>query len=246
MNYHHQKPFEKSIENIINTYFNKIYIINLENRTDRWEKLVTKLKKYNIHNYIRFIAIDGRKEPYISTFRKMKAYTLETPGAYGLLLTVYNILLDAIEKKYERILILEDDVIFCNYFDSVFNDYIKNIPFNWKLLYLGSSMHSWRLDKRCHHNIEKKYCTTDGSIAGAFAVGIHHSVYNDLLHLIKYSYKPWDIGPLSIVNKKYRNSYVITPNIVIADVRNSDIRNNKDMNEKAAKCKWKLQFYDID
>ena len=68
-------------------------------------------------------------------------------------------------------------------------DYVKNIPYNWKLLYLGSSMHNWRLDKRCHHNIEKKYCTTNGSIAGAFAVGIDHSVYNDLLHLIKYSYK---------------------------------------------------------
>jgi len=233
------------MNNIINTYFDKIYIINLERRNDRWLNLEKKLLKYNITNYIRFKAIDGYTEPYLSTFRRMRCPTLETPGAYGLLLTVYNIITDAINKNYNRILLLEDDILFCNNFDSIFNEYIHNIPNNWKLLYLGSSMHNWRLKKRCNHNIEKKYCTTNGSIAGAFSVGIDKSVFHELLHLIKFSFKPWDIGPLSIINKKnYNHCYVITPNIIIADVRDSDIRNNKNLIEKAANCNWKLQFYD--
>ena len=35
----------------------KIYIINLKNRIDRWEKCLEQLKRYNITNFERFNAI---------------------------------------------------------------------------------------------------------------------------------------------------------------------------------------------
>ena len=50
MNPQQAQAYEKPLQNMINTYFNKIYIINLQHRTDRWEKLLVKLKKYNIDN----------------------------------------------------------------------------------------------------------------------------------------------------------------------------------------------------
>ena len=43
--------------NILNTYFDKIFIINLDSRTDRWKECEELLKLYDITNYERVSAI---------------------------------------------------------------------------------------------------------------------------------------------------------------------------------------------
>jgi len=41
---------------------------------------------------------------------------------------------------YEKIAIFDDDIIFCNDFESRFEYYTKNVPSDWEILYLGNDI----------------------------------------------------------------------------------------------------------
>ena len=45
--------------------------------------------------------------------------------------------MDAKKNKYNKILFMEDDVIFHKEFNSLFNDITSKIDDDWKILYLG-------------------------------------------------------------------------------------------------------------
>ena len=231
----------------INNYFDKIYVLNLNHRHDRMQKMVSRLKKNNITNYIRFSAINGSEEPYYSQWsyiKKMRPFGfLETPGSYGVLLSAYFIIIHATQNNYQSILILEDDVIFhCN-FKNLFSSKISNIPLNWKLLYLGSSMHQWRIEQRCRHY--PNYLVPQGSIPGAFALGIKKECFPILVKSIMKLNSPWDMAPLKTINQTFPGQcYVLYPNLVIADTQDSDIREPKSLDIKKRDCGWKLEDYD--
>ena len=56
---------------------------------------------------------------------------------------------------------------------------------------------------------------------------------------------PFDKEPLSKVMKKYPDHcFVAFPNLVIADVSKSNIRESRNMAEHAEKMKWDLSFYE--
>ena len=114
-----------------------------------------------------------------------------------------------------------------------------------KLLYLGTSCHSWRIHKRFKYF--QSYVQSTGTIPGAFSVGIHRSIIPILIKLLKNSNEPWDTGPLKYINKHYHSQcYIVYPYLTIADVTDSDIRKSKSMQEKANKCEWNLNNYDLD
>lgn len=230
----------------INTYFDKIYVLNLNHRVDRMNKMISRLQKNNIYNYIRFPAINGYQEPFYSqwsSIRRRSFGSLETPGSYGVLLSAYFILTHAFQNNYQSILILEDDVIFHNNFENLFSLRINTVPFNWKLLYLGSSMHQWRIKERCRHY--PNFLVPNGSIPGAFALGIKKDCFNILIKSIMNLNSPWDMDPLKRVNQVFSGQcYVIYPNLIIADTRDSDIRKGKSLDIKKKDCGWKLDDYD--
>lgn len=226
----------------MNTYFDKIYILNLEERKDRWESMKKKLKKNNIYNFIRFSAIPGKKEPYYSLYRKLNFF--DSPGAFGVLLSAYNIILHAIHHKYKRICILEDDILFHKHFNVLFEEKISKIPNNWKLLFLGSSIHAWRYRHKC--KINKDFIIPEGSIPGAFALGIDCTCYRYLIEEIRKCNSAWDLTPIKSINKRfYGHCYILNPNLIIADTRDSDIREGKSLELKSKKCLWNLYEYDL-
>jgi len=228
----------------INSFFDKIYVLNLDHRTDRMSSMKKKLHKNGITNYCRFPAINGHQKPHIDHWRNLKFF-FDTPGAYGVLMSAYFILIDALKKKYHRILILEDDVLFHHDFTKLFNQKIKSIPSHWKLLFLGSSMHQWRLQQRC--KILPDYIIPRGSIPGAFALGINCDSYLPLISQIKKLNSSWDLGPIKYINTLFSSQcFVLNPNLVIADTSDSDIRDGKDMKTKCKDCGWKLENYDFN
>jgi len=230
----------------INTYFDKIYVINLVRRPDRKEKIEKRLKKHNITNYIIFPATDGANSPMYSYYLRIKGFT-DTAGAFGVLSSAARLIHDAAKNKYKRILILEDDAVFHKDFDNQFNERISMIPQDWKLLYFGTSMRKWRISDISQRHRVKQYLTSKGSIAGAFAVGIDASVYPDLLIDLNYTNKPWDLGPLRAVNVKYNNRCIVLyPYLILCDTRDSDIRRNKSLQEKNQTCGWDIQNFEYD
>lgn len=240
---------------ILNSQYQKIYVINLDHRRDRMSKVKTLLDKYKI-NYSRFSAINGRRpDIYNHWYKKMvsnKKCKLRSPGSFGYLLSFFYILNDAITNKYERILVMDDDVLFHRDLDNIIEK--LSIPINWKLIYYG-------VCHQQHHNIPSMqtsspeyYRVTDfqkifgkGNIDGSHMVGINSSIFMELCDLIKNSLLPFDSGPLKSIYTKYHDEcFVIYPYIAIQDLRDSDIQDNFSDNYRNRYYKmwgWNLKDY---
>jgi len=129
----------------VNTFFDKVFVINLFDKTARWKKVSAQLKRRKIKAE-RFIAIDGRCKDQGATGCRQKLKSLELthnvkitkPSGYSYKeivpassLTIGTILLlrAMVKNKWKRILILEDDVDLARNFEKRFRA--------WDLLYLG-------------------------------------------------------------------------------------------------------------
>jgi hypothetical protein len=113
----------------MNDYFDHIYCINLDKRTDRWEDCVKQFKKHNL-TVERFSAIDGSI---------VENPTSLLPGEYGVLSTHIELIKDAKSKGYNNILILEDDVEFIDNINEYFSSIKNQIPNDCIMLYLGGN-----------------------------------------------------------------------------------------------------------
>lgn len=113
--------------------FDKIYCINLDKRKDRWEQSELEFKKHGL-NVERFSAIDGN----CITLRSRNSFRLNK-GEQGCILSHINILKSMVEQGLEKILILEDDVSFVDNLNNLLDCYIKQVPPNWDMLYLGGN-----------------------------------------------------------------------------------------------------------
>ena len=127
----------------MNQYFDKIFIINLDHRTDRWEQCLQQLQTYNISNYERFSAI----KPILSDYPKQYYNRYTCPkrdpnyiiGALGCKLSHYEIIKLSKERNYKNILILEDDFLLKENFNMILNQGLQELLFDWHMLYLGGN-----------------------------------------------------------------------------------------------------------
>ena len=102
----------------LNDYFDNIYIINLEHRTDRWQHCEQQMAKHGF------------------TAEKFKAIgaTEMIKGWQACTLSHIAVLEDARQRGLERVLVLEDDFVFADDFNSM---YFYSYYTNWDILYLG-------------------------------------------------------------------------------------------------------------
>jgi len=117
-------------------FFEKIYLINLEERQDRLEKSLINFNNYGIDNFERVDGIKIRKEnyPYLEDREKCQL---------GCALSFYKTIEKAYEKKFNSILIFEDDFEFIHSKDDT-NLFLKksidNLPPDWDIFYLGANI----------------------------------------------------------------------------------------------------------
>jgi len=114
----------------LNTFFEKIYCINIDRRTDRWEKCLLEFNKHNI-TVERFSAVDGN----ITNHNLGYPYDNELAGA----LSHLNIIKKAKELNLKNVLILEDDVEFNENINETFDSFIKQIPEDWDSINFGGN-----------------------------------------------------------------------------------------------------------
>ncbi len=109
----------------VNTHFDEVYVINLNYRDDMSQAIEDQLRRLNI--YARIVeGINGYELPHLYEYEQyaklppgalgapgdeiqLKQKAIPNPGAWGLLKTYRMILLDAMEKRHKRILVLEGD-----------------------------------------------------------------------------------------------------------------------------------------
>jgi len=246
----------KNIQTVefINNYFDKIYVLNMQKRPDRWVRTTNLLEENHIYNVERFIGFDGnesdhkneweayKKKPLSQDERLIKQKGIKSAGSWAILKSMRNLILDAKSKGYNRILTLQDDVFFHKQFIDKLQQSLSLI-LSWKLLYLGASQHGWN---NININSSKGFYKCFGTTDGAFAVAIDCSVYDLILSEINKFVLPFDTGALCSVQKKFADEcYVLSPNLIIADVRDSNLRKSRDLNHTGLIFKWDLDMYNI-
>lgn len=145
------------MKNEINKFFDKVYVINLFDKEERWKKMKKQFDNRKIQ-IERFVAVDGRCKGQgeegckakmktfemvynvkISNKRKLPLY--EIIPAASLTIGTIVLLRNMVAKKYKHILICEDDIELGRNFEKNFRrgiDELKGTKHeNWDVLYLG-------------------------------------------------------------------------------------------------------------
>lgn len=115
--------------NKLNEIFDRIYCINLDSRTDRWERSTEIFNNMNLE-VTRHSANDGSAHNSESRVNR---------GEVGCLWSHREILQQAEDENLGPILILEDDIEFVRGFDHLFEKYWERTPQDWDMLYLGAN-----------------------------------------------------------------------------------------------------------
>lgn len=257
------------MKHFLNEYFDEIYIISLRRRVDRLVKVSKKFFDLGI-KFTVVDAVDGSEQEVQKDYQAYvdmplggeNAHPLElayrrkmidSAGAWAYMKTYKKILEEAQDNKLRRILCFDDDVIFHKDFNDLIDKAIRKVPQDWKLLHLGATQHLWDFPSAIKYSDAaiKAYDSsqdyyhplyTDGS----FAVGIDQSVFSTLINEIGKMNCSFDSGPLRKIMQESQDScVVIQPNLVIADVTESDIRSARDQTKLSQKLKWDLRFYDL-
>lgn len=160
----------------------KVFVINLEHRTDRREQIIEELKRVGIDNYEIFKAIQPTEEtmkiwnpnfiipmhPWFKMKNKNGDVTKYRIGALGCMLSHLEIIKKCVENNYENVLILEDDTIFkidngwkFDTIMSVLDSQIKDL--NFGLLYLTGNHKDAILEKKTDNITQVKGSLTTGS-----------------------------------------------------------------------------------
>ena len=200
--------------NKINYYFDKIYIINLERRKDRYKKTNDLLNKFNIKaEFIK--AYDGIKNEneYLMDVKN----NIINIGGYGRIQSLLMIIQDMRKNKYKNILILEDDIYILKNFVNEMEKIMKNIIIKnkeWDMLFLGVNYN--------YKNIKQKIFKIVDKVTGGYAVGISYSIIDDYEYILRQFNTYIDTEPYKILKYKYR-LYGIYPNLIILEIKNRDI-----------------------
>lgn len=192
----------------LNNFFDKIYCINLEHRTDRWKKSKELFDKYNI-KVDRFNAINGKN--ISNDIRK----NILLDGEIGVLLTHLEIIKECKKNNYKSVFIFEDDVDFIEDFDQMFNVICKQIPENFDFLYLGGN--NIQGSQRITTNIHKIFHTY-----AIQSFGIKNTMFDYILENLPDYKKQIDVFYAELHSKT--NSYITKPHLTWQRPDYSDIQ----------------------
>lgn len=118
------------------SFFEKIYLINLEERKDRLENSLTNFNNYEINNFEKFNGIKINDNEYAFLSEKDKSQL-------GCSLSFYRVINDAYVKNFNSILIFEDDFEFIHDKKNTnlfLNKSIDSLPSDWDIFYLGANI----------------------------------------------------------------------------------------------------------
>ena len=128
----------------LNNLVDKIFIINLESRPDKYNDITKALDNLKITNYERFNAIKPsldeiyKSKPLVTLYNK----TYYGKGVVGCKLSHIEVIKIARDRGYKQILILEDDAKPIDNFETILNNVISElttIDDKWSFLYLSAN-----------------------------------------------------------------------------------------------------------
>lgn len=195
----------------LNDFFEKIFCVNLDRRTDRWAECQEIFKKHEL-NVERISAIDGSALAFPLSNNVDENGYVHPPhingvniGAIGCSMSHLYIARYAKQTNLRNYLVLEDDVDFISELNPIFDMISNQIPQAWDLLYLGGNHFSGKPTKYTEHLYKINWTVTSHSI------GVNSSIYDRLIEKLTKIARPVDCNYAELL--KETNSYVTNPHL---------------------------------
>jgi glycosyl transferase, family 25 len=157
------------VNNIFNSYFDKIIYINLDHRKDRKKQILNELKKMDIdeNNIYRVEAVHGKYNGHIGCAKShIKALNY------------------AKQNKFKNILVFEDDFVFTDDKNNVqekLNKFLKDNKGKWDVVQLTSHYKTFR------NNDEKNNVRLVNKASTSSSYMINETFYDKLLQSLNSS-----------------------------------------------------------
>lgn len=175
----------------LNTFFDRIFYINLDKDVDRKEQMIAQFEKYDIYNYERISGSTFTEIPPKAHWRNFNVDRLSEKyilGGLGVRDSHWRIMQIAIEREYNKILIFEDDVTFLDDPNKLLSSNMHQLD-NWDMLYFGGLeehhfggqivlAHAYGMNRKI---IEETYFMLPASgmeVDNFYAKILHHMSYN--------------------------------------------------------------------
>lgn len=219
----------------------KIYIINLDKRPERWIRSLNFFQEYNLTPE-RVQAVNGWEIP---NWTKLQlggpSHLFLSGGEIGCFLSHLSIYQDALEKNLKTVWICEDDITFIND-PHLLDDYIEELEKldpSWDMLYTDHSTHGMG-DQKTRPYQENytalHYPVSDNLLRIHGRHGLHSVIFSKsgLLKIMKYFRSNYLFSPLDVdihYVPDLREYSVITP-IATALNTTSDTSVGSSLNKK--------------
>jgi GR25 family glycosyltransferase involved in LPS biosynthesis len=249
------KMSEKKIQNYI---FDHVYIISLKKCNVKRDRCVNQLLKYNIQNFEFFDAVDTVTTNYynslyqevIKQFDELFVKYNYHKGALGCLLSHLKVLLDAKEKNYKSILILEDDFLMKKNFNQEYLNIVDYIPSDWDFIYFGKKQgmpseinsqmkHTYKSEYFETKKVNEKIYIPSYTTWATHSICIKNTLYDALIDTYSKLNSPVDLLIMTQYDKF--NFYVLYDDLFITSF-DSDIRKSDEIAE-IKKWKWNMNEY---
>lgn len=189
---------------MLNEFFDKVYLINLPQSTDRLERAIINCERVGVE-FELVSAIDGTNEEVIINGKQHEGWN---KNAAALSLTTLNIIKNAKEKGYKNIFIMEDDVDFIqNRFNLILTRALSGLPEDWDFFHLNVTNETEPLwVSNCLIKLGGAWCCQ--------AYGINSSMYDIYISELDKHMMPIDEITRDL-HKSRGNSYATIPSIVV-------------------------------
>ena len=243
--------FDKYLQTL-NIY--DVVILNLKTRPDRLSFMKFKLDTVNIKNYNVFEATNGYSaenkhfyKRYVS-LNKDQPKMIQSPGAMGCALSyrkMFKMYLDDPRfTENDKLFIMEDDINFHkNFNQEVLNR--EELIQTSDIVYLGANQPKWLpFEPKTYYKVfTKKWHQVYGTYGFIINRKAIKLIYEQLDSEPSHYKKTIDVLMWLIIVKYNLNANVMFPNLLIADVTDSDNMGRRDMAEFAKQRKLDLSLY---
>jgi GR25 family glycosyltransferase involved in LPS biosynthesis len=161
------------IEININNYFDKIFYINLDKDLERNTKMISQFQKWGITNYERISGTVFHEIPHNYFWRNFNTDKISIKyilGSLGARNSHFRIMEMAINRSYNKILVLEDDVEFIEDPNLMLKNNLDKLE-SWDMLYFGGTE---------EHNF-------NGQIVGAYAYAVNRKLIEEIYYMLPSS-----------------------------------------------------------
>lgn len=211
----------------------RIYVLNLDRRVDRWRQMQRRLTQVGLQGD-RFRAVDGCDPQVVAVFQSLVGTPIRHSGALGCLLSHAAIIRDAKAFGHERIAVFEDDVIFAHDFDTRVLD---RLPV-WDIVYLGATQPKWD-----NVVIQDGFYRPHRTL-GTWAMLLHKNCFDRVLAEYEKLEKSADLALSGLFHEDPR-AFVVYPNLCITDISDSDIRKWANHRHLIDLCRWDVSRYNM-